>query len=351
MAEADFGKGIISNHPELENIKNINDKENRKEKISNYVEKFYSENIIELEKLLIEYNNDWEKIGKDFFIETDKIFSESEWPEGKYICYLSIFNCNPHFLHNKTFQLFYKKNENAKSTICHEMLHFIFYHYAEKFEIPENLKWDISEIFNTTILNQPEFKKLIAPAVGLGYPKHKAIIPDSIKIWEKCGNFDEWMDKMIEKLTTSKMSKELFDEFKKLNFPQKEYAIVSSGVLAIRGIREAKDIDIIVSEKLWNELKNKYEARIEDGIEKIIPSKNVEVLWEGSIFCDQKIGPSANEQISHMEIIDGLSFQSFRDCLWFKIKLGREKDKKDLKLVKKYFIDHPDEKEKIDFEF
>ena len=48
----------------------------------------------------------------------------------------------------------------------------------------------------------------------------------------------------------SEHNKALFEEFRGLNLPLGEYVVVSSGVLAIRGIREAGDIDAIVSEKL-----------------------------------------------------------------------------------------------------
>lgn len=61
-------------------------------------------------------------------------------------------------------------------------------------------------------------------------------------------------------------SKELFDEFRALGLPPGEYAIVSGGVLAIRGIRETNDIDAVVSKKMWNKLKNVNDVRIENGL-------------------------------------------------------------------------------------
>ncbi|MBU4381382.1 hypothetical protein L6255_02740 [Candidatus Parcubacteria bacterium] len=46
----------------------------------------------------------------------------------------------------------------------------------------------------------------------------------------------------------------LLEELDKLNLPKDQYAITSSGSLAIRGIREANDLDIIVTPKVWKEL-------------------------------------------------------------------------------------------------
>lgn len=199
-AGVNFGAGIFLEHPELNSLESFDSEIGKKEKISEYIENFYSNSKNELENLLINYQKDWKNIEEQFFSETEKVFDKTEWPKGKYICHLSIFNCNPRFLHNKTFQLFYKKGEKAKSTICHELLHFIFYHYVENSEIPENVKWDVSEIFNTIILNQPEFKTLITPTIEMGYPKHKEIIKESLEIWNKYKDINKWIQETINLL-------------------------------------------------------------------------------------------------------------------------------------------------------
>jgi hypothetical protein len=46
----------------------------------------------------------------------------------------------------------------------------------------------------------------------------------------------------------------LLNELKKLNLPPDEFAITSSGCLAVRGIREANDLDLVVSDKLFDDL-------------------------------------------------------------------------------------------------
>jgi hypothetical protein len=42
------------------------------------------------------------------------------------------------------------------------------------------------------------------------------------------------------------------DELRSLDFPVDEYAIFGSGPLAVRGIRANRDIDILVSNEIWN---------------------------------------------------------------------------------------------------
>jgi len=47
---------------------------------------------------------------------------------------------------------------------------------------------------------------------------------------------------------------DIFKKLKELNFPLGEYVLVGSGPLAARGIREASDLDIAVTPKLFKEL-------------------------------------------------------------------------------------------------
>ena len=51
-------------------------------------------------------------------------------------------------------------------------------------------------------------------------------------------------------------------ELKQLNLPADQFAVFGSGPLAIRNIRESNDIDLIVKEKLWQKLSQKY--KVED---------------------------------------------------------------------------------------
>ncbi len=48
--------------------------------------------------------------------------------------------------------------------------------------------------------------------------------------------------------------KNLLEELKKLNFPAENFAIFGSGPMAVRGIRDVNDLDIIVKDSIWAEL-------------------------------------------------------------------------------------------------
>ena len=52
---------------------------------------------------------------------------------------------------------------------------------------------------------------------------------------------------------------ELLNLLKELNFPKDEYYVLSGASLVLRGIRkEANDLDLCISEELFNEIKDKY---------------------------------------------------------------------------------------------
>ncbi|MFH1522197.1 MAG: tRNA pseudouridine(55) synthase TruB [Patescibacteria group bacterium] len=124
------------------------------------------------------------------------------------------------------------------------------------------------------------------------------------------------------------------EELKALNLPKGRYALFGSTPLAIRNIRSNHDIDIIVKKDLWPNLIKKYPKRIKkqpiciklDGIE---------------IFKDWlNLSNKVEEMIDNAEIIDGLPFVKLNYLLEWKEYMDREKDKKDIKLVKKYLKAH-----------
>ncbi len=119
-------------------------------------------------------------------------------------------------------------------------------------------------------------------------------------------------------------------ELKKLNLPNNEYAVFGSGPLAIRGIRESKDIDIIVKLKLWNMLAKKY------------PIKNKKISIGSIDITYEKLSPwsgNINNLIDNAEVIDGIRFLTLSDTIKWKKAYGREKDKRDIQLIEKYQFD------------
>lgn len=203
-AGINFREKILEIHPLLGKVKN-------EKEIFAYIDKIYEEQGPALISTAKKMQREWTREENRFFKISAKVFNNAPWPIGKYEAYLTISAPMPRFLESKTFQVGYKKNGSWKSTVAHEMLHFIFYEYLrrrytpqlsntlegkmnnllrDKFRVPP---WDLSEIFNVIILNTKSFQKLF-PFPQKPYPKHKANFNKLLKEWYKNGeNIDKFL--------------------------------------------------------------------------------------------------------------------------------------------------------------
>ncbi|HKY69696.1 MAG TPA: hypothetical protein VJ205_02250 [Gammaproteobacteria bacterium] len=111
-----------------------------------------------------------------------------------------------------------------------------------------------------------------------------------------------------------------------LKLPQNDYAITGSGPLAIRNIRQAQDIDILVRKTLWQDLLKKYtpydEFHMKIGVVEI---------WGDFI----NLTPKIDQVIDESDKIEGYPFVSLESTLSWKMFLNREKDQKDIIAIKK----------------
>lgn len=124
----------------------------------------------------------------------------------------------------------------------------------------------------------------------------------------------------------------LLTELKKLEFPPEDYLIISSGPLAIHNIRECNDLDIIISDKLFADLSIKYPVEVGEHVSNILIG-DIECIHRN---IQQDDDYDFDRQRAKAEIIDGIPFQDLQSCLYFKEKGEREKDKKDVELIKEY---------------
>ena len=127
---------------------------------------------------------------------------------------------------------------------------------------------------------------------------------------------------------------DLLLELERLNLPEDQYVITSSAALAARGIRGAKDIDIIVSDTLWDSLADKYTVN-EEPFKSIKITDTVEVLGPGSYFVDPSVA-TPDELLKDPEIIHGHPFVRLEELRRFKVLGNREKDIKDVELIDQY---------------
>lgn len=190
-----FSKNILSTYPKLKDAQNLEDST----KISfykKYVDQVYKDRETDLFNIQKEVQESWDSVEQRFLEKTQKLFNGHPWPEGSYVGFLSIFNCNPRFLKEKTFQVYYKHPEGLLYVCAHEMLHFMFYDYLDKNpeltrEVVESKIWDFSEIFNIIILQTPQFVEITCTPEPYSYKEHENRIPKIRKLMEKSKNIDD----------------------------------------------------------------------------------------------------------------------------------------------------------------
>lgn len=171
----DFGAHIVELYPELSKAKKLSGKLRRKE-VEKFTKKYYQLHKSDLEEKAILFKKNWEKVKNSFFSGVRRVFGSYPWPDGRYICFTSIYDCNPRFLEDKTFQVYYRHPQGSNHIIAHEMLHFIFFDYLDsretkfKNEKSDDSIWLLSELFNDMILELPEFQEFRSKDGG-SYPE------------------------------------------------------------------------------------------------------------------------------------------------------------------------------------
>lgn len=125
------------------------------------------------------------------------------------------------------------------------------------------------------------------------------------------------------------------EEVKSLGLPLEKLLVFSSGTMHVLGIREARDIDVCVTKDVYDELWSNPEwehialpwggYNLKKGLVEIIPK----LEWD-------KFPVTVNEALEQAMIVDEVRFMSLSDTKEFKKAMGREKDMKDLELIKVY---------------
>jgi hypothetical protein len=121
----------------------------------------------------------------------------------------------------------------------------------------------------------------------------------------------------------------LLNEFGKLNLSNDKYAIYGSGPLAIRGIRKANDLDVIAKDDLYRDLKKELGEKEEGKIS--INNDEIEIYPTWNALADDPEGI-----IERAETIQGFKFATLEDIIKWKRKMNRNKDIRDIDLIKGY---------------
>lgn len=130
-------------------------------------------------------------------------------------------------------------------------------------------------------------------------------------------------------------NKKLFQKAKDLNLPFGEHALFGSAPMGVRGLRDCHDVDIIVTETLWNDYKMKLNWSL-------VRTKNKDKCSDGlrndsiELWKDWWPEWDINKLIQEAEMIDGLPFVKLEEVLKWKKQIAREKDLRDVKIIEKF---------------
>ena len=119
---------------------------------------------------------------------------------------------------------------------------------------------------------------------------------------------------------------ELLNLLETLTFPKDEYYVLSGASLVLRDIKEeAKDLDLCISDELFEQIKEKYnltdDMKNECGFYKI--NDNLEIVVN-------------KKEDFKMEIGERYNLEDLQTILNFKLKRNLSKDKKDIANIKIY---------------
>ena len=130
---------------------------------------------------------------------------------------------------------------------------------------------------------------------------------------------------------------DIFFELKKLNFPTEKYLVIGGAALAGRGLKETRDLDILLSKDLMEELRKDTSWNHHP---RIIPTEEAGLVNdEGTVELYPTVGGidlPFEDMKTREEIIEGIPFADLHDIVKIKESYGREKDLKDIVLIQSY---------------
>src|SRR5256885_1951788 len=126
----------------------------------------------------------------------------------------------------------------------------------------------------------------------------------------------------------------IFERVEKLNLPFGEYVVIGAGILEALGMRETRDVDVIVRPTLFKKLRESkiYKEEIRWG-KLFLFADDIDI---GTKLDWENYSTTIEEAIKTATIINGVPFLNLQETIKFKKAMGREKDFRDIKLIEQY---------------
>jgi len=127
---------------------------------------------------------------------------------------------------------------------------------------------------------------------------------------------------------------EIIAKAKTLNLPEHSYIVFGSCPMAAAGLREANDIDMLVSDSAFRELSRRGWQELQKGPDDKPLVFDVFEAHPNWNFSSYK--PTLEHLLATADVIDGVPFASLDEVRKWKVSSGRPKDLVDTELIDKY---------------
>lgn len=127
---------------------------------------------------------------------------------------------------------------------------------------------------------------------------------------------------------------EIIAKVKALKLPENSYIVFGSCPMAVAGIREAKDVDLLVSEKVFAELREADWRQLHKSLTDRPLVHDVFEAHDNWNFSSYN--PTLVHLLAGATIVDGVPFASLKEVRKWKLASGRPKDIVDIGLIDKY---------------
>ena len=133
---------------------------------------------------------------------------------------------------------------------------------------------------------------------------------------------------------------EVIKKVKEQNFPKGEFIVFGAAPFVIYGIRDVRDIDMLVSVELYKKLNAKGWKKVSKGPSDEPLTNDVFEAHDNWDFS--QYAPTLEELLTRATEYEGIDFASLDDVRKWKEVSGRPKDITDLKLIDDYLATIPD---------
>ena len=134
---------------------------------------------------------------------------------------------------------------------------------------------------------------------------------------------------------------QIIDKAKSLSLPSGSYVVFGSCPLALAGLREAGDIDMLVNDETFAQLREAGWQEVDKGKDDNPLTHDVfeaHNSWKFSTY-----DPTLEHLLATATVIDGIPFASLDEVRKWKAASGRPKDLVDIQLIDQYRMENIDE--------